>query len=105
MTVEVHRAVEDPNDLKRLPLDREEDDVLLVTGGAAAFCQVIPQSAGIRVGLNFGEFPPKTFQITIFLFCTPSLKRVVGNLLQILNCRWREGQAHRLPLARFRNSL
>ena len=42
VTVEVHRAVEDPNDLKRLPLNGEEDDVLLVAGGAAAFCQIFP---------------------------------------------------------------
>jgi hypothetical protein len=59
MTVEVHRAVEDPNDLKRLPFDRKEDDVLLVSGRAAAFCEVLPQPAGIRVGLDFGERPPK----------------------------------------------
>jgi NAD(P)-dependent dehydrogenase (short-subunit alcohol dehydrogenase family) len=54
--------VEDSNNLKRLPFDREEDDVLLVADGAAAFCQVLPQPAGFRAGLDFGEFPPKTFQ-------------------------------------------
>jgi hypothetical protein len=57
MTVEVRRAMEDSNDLESLPFDGEEDDVLLVAGGAAAFCQVIPQSAGIRVGLDFGVSP------------------------------------------------
>ena len=36
------RAVEDPNDLKRLPFDGEEDDVLPVAGGATAFCQSLP---------------------------------------------------------------
>jgi hypothetical protein len=62
MTVEVHRAVEDPNDLKGLPFDGEEDDVLLVSGRAAVFCKIFPQPAGFRAGLDFGEFPPKTFQ-------------------------------------------
>jgi hypothetical protein len=60
VTVEVHRAVEDSNDLKGPPIDGKKDDVLLVTGGAAACCQVIPQPAGFRAGLDFGEFPPKT---------------------------------------------
>jgi hypothetical protein len=42
MTTEVHRAMKDADDLERLPLNGEEDDVLFVTGGAAAFCQVFP---------------------------------------------------------------
>jgi len=37
VTAEVHRAVEDADDLKRLALQCEEDDVLFVTGGAATF--------------------------------------------------------------------
>lgn len=105
VTVEVHRAVEDPNDLKRLPLDGEEDDVLLVAGGAATFCQVFPQSKGFRTGLDFGEFCPKTFQVAIFLFRSPSMEGKVGNFLQIANRRGREDEIHRLALASLRNSL
>jgi hypothetical protein len=37
MTVEVHRAVEDTDDLECLPFDGEKNDVLLVASRAAAF--------------------------------------------------------------------
>jgi len=74
--VEAHRTVEDRNDLKRLPFDGEENDVLLVSDGAAAFCQAFTQSAGFRAARYVGEFCPKAYQTPIFLFGTPSHQRV-----------------------------
>jgi hypothetical protein len=63
MTVEVHRTMEDPNDLKSLPFDGEEDDVLLVAGRAAAFC---PESSRNRQdsGLDWisPSFPQRPFK-------------------------------------------
>ena len=105
MSAEVHRAVEDADDLKRLALNSEENDVPFVTGGAATFYQVLPQSIGFRAELDLLEFLPQTFQIKPLLLSSPSLEGVVGNGLEVENRRGREGELYYLALARFRNSF
>jgi len=63
MTTEVHRDVKDADDLERLPVNGEEDDVLFVTGRAAAFYQVFPQPEGAGVELDCRKFFPQAFEI------------------------------------------
>jgi hypothetical protein len=85
MPAEVHRDVKDADDLERLPLNGEEDDVLFVTGRAAAFYQVFSQPEGAGVELDCRKFFPQTFEIDIFLFRSPVLEGIGGNGLEIAN--------------------
>ena len=58
MIAEVHHAVKDADDLERLPLNGEEDDVLPMTSRAATFHQIFPQPEGIWVRLDARELFP-----------------------------------------------
>jgi hypothetical protein len=63
--------VEDADDLERLPLNGEEVDILPVTSRAATFYQIFSQPEGTWVGLDGRELFPQSFQILLFLFCSP----------------------------------
>jgi hypothetical protein len=59
--------------------------MLLVAGGAAANCEVIPKAVDFRGRADLLQFSPQPVQIEKFLLSAPSVKRVVRDGLKILD--------------------
>lgn len=67
------------------PRTAKKDDVIFVTGRAAAFYQVFSQPEVAWVELDCCKFFLQAFEIDTFLFSSPVLEGVVGNGLEIAN--------------------
>ena len=65
MPGEIHRAVQDSDDLEDRSLNPEQDDVLVVRRNPAGGKEILARSPSLRVRENFLEFAPEGIEIDL----------------------------------------
>jgi hypothetical protein len=62
---EIHRAVQDSDDLEDRSLNPDQDDVLVVRRYPASGKEILARSPSLRVRENFLEFPPEGIEVDL----------------------------------------
>src|SRR4051812_14906376 len=99
----IHRTVENPDDLKRLSFDAEQDHMLALGSDLASRKKVRAGAPLSWIGKDLFEFSPE--RIEVQLFWTPMLQCILANRSQIRNSRRSEFQRHFLVRASAMNSF